>query len=82
MANGDACLSAGGARVKHNLQALVRRWEGNTISSNPRLEVVSALVIAPLLEEAVFRLIPFRLAVTFPCTRWRVALGSAMLFGL
>ncbi|MDQ6675113.1 MAG: CPBP family intramembrane metalloprotease [Chloroflexota bacterium] len=43
---------------------------------------MSALVIAPLLEEAVFRLIPFRLTAACPDSRRRVALGSATLFGL
>jgi membrane protease YdiL (CAAX protease family) len=44
--------------------------------------MVSAFVIAPLLEEAVFRLGFFRLASAFPSWRGRVAFGSAALFGL
>ncbi len=56
---------------------LVRHWEGNTISARPRLELLSAFVIAPLVEEAIFRLACFRLASGRP-----MALASAVLFGL
>jgi membrane protease YdiL (CAAX protease family) len=61
---------------------LIRLWESNTISGRPRLEVVSAFLIAPLLEEVVFRAVPFRLAGVGHCGRFPVALVSAVVFGL
>ena len=64
------------------MRNVLRRWEANTISGRPRLELVSALVLAPLLEEAVFRLAFFRLAAARPAWRGRVMLGSVALFGL
>ena len=68
--------------VRLSLQALVRHWAANTISNRPRLEIVSAFVIAPLLEEALFRMACFRLAAALPAGHGPVALGSATLFGL
>jgi hypothetical protein len=61
---------------------LVRRWEANTISGRPRLEIVSAVLIAPLLEEVVFRAVPFRVASAAPGRCVPIALGSAAVFGL
>jgi membrane protease YdiL (CAAX protease family) len=61
---------------------VVRHWEANTISARPRLELFSAFVLAPLVEEAIFRLAFFRLAEALPAGRGQVALGSAALFGL
>jgi membrane protease YdiL (CAAX protease family) len=46
------------------------------------VEVVSAFVIAPLVEEAIFRAGSFRLAASLPAARGGVALGSAVAFGL
>jgi membrane protease YdiL (CAAX protease family) len=62
------------------LHSLVRRWEANTISDRPRLELVSAFLIAPLLEEAIFRVGFCRLVGGLPGGRWSAALGSAALF--
>ena len=64
--------------LRSGIRAVLRRWEANTISDRPRLEVVSAFVVAPLVEEAVFRAGIFRVAGA----GWRVAVGSAALFGL
>jgi Type II CAAX prenyl endopeptidase Rce1-like len=69
-------------RVSESIPSLVRRWEANTISDRPRLELVSALVIAPLLEEAIFRLAIFRLAGALHIGGGPAATGSAALFGL
>ena len=49
-------------RLSFAIQPLVRHWESNAISARPRLELCSAFVIAPLVEEAIFRLALFRLA--------------------
>jgi membrane protease YdiL (CAAX protease family) len=71
--------------VAAGLRRLVRHWEANTISPRPGLELVSAFVVAPLLEEAIFRWAGSRLAdLTWasPSGRTGVALGSAVLFGL
>jgi hypothetical protein len=59
-----------------------RHWLANTVSASPRLELCSALVVAPLVEEAMFRLIPVRLGTAVP--RWRrpLMLASTALFGL
>lgn len=67
--------------MRWGIGALVRRWEANTISARPRLELLSALVFAPLLEEAFFRWGLVRLARARPGRRWPVALLSAVLFG-
>jgi membrane protease YdiL (CAAX protease family) len=67
------------------LRRLVRHWEANTISPRPRLELVSAFLIAPLLEEAIFRWAGFRLAGLAgagPRGPRAVALGSALVFGV
>jgi membrane protease YdiL (CAAX protease family) len=63
-------------------ERLVRRWLANAISDQPRLEVVSALVLAPLVEEAIFRLAVFRAATARPAWRGALTLGSAVAFGL
>ncbi len=64
------------------LRGLLRHWEANTISGRPRLELVSALIIAPLLEEAIFRVGVSRLAALLRVERGPVALASAVVFGL
>ena len=64
------------------IRPLLRRWEGNTVSDRPGLEVVSALVLAPLVEEAVFRWGMVRLARALGVEGWRAALGSAALFAV
>jgi hypothetical protein len=74
----DAWL--GGAVVALPVR-LVRRWEANAVSDRPRLEVLSALIFAPLVEEAVFRWAFFRLARGLPGAHRLVALVSAGLFG-
>jgi membrane protease YdiL (CAAX protease family) len=63
------------------LSAVLRRWLGNTISDRPHLELVSALFIAPVLEEVVFRALPYRLARRWPGAGVPVALASAAVFG-
>jgi membrane protease YdiL (CAAX protease family) len=68
--------------VSWGVQPLLRHWETNTISARPRLELASALVIAPLLEEAIFRLALGRLTGALSVGRGPAALGSAALFGL
>jgi membrane protease YdiL (CAAX protease family) len=69
-------------RVWASLSGLIRLWESNTISGRPRLELVSAFLIAPLLEEVVFRVVPVRLAVAWRCGQFPVGLVSAVVFGL
>jgi membrane protease YdiL (CAAX protease family) len=64
------------------IQPLVRHWEANSISDRPRLELISAFLIAPLVEEAIFRLAFLRLAGALRIGRGPAALGSAALFGL
>jgi membrane protease YdiL (CAAX protease family) len=68
--------------VARLLSALIRRWRGNTISGRPGLELISALVIAPLLEELVFRAAPRRMSGWWPTAGLPVALASAAAFGL
>jgi membrane protease YdiL (CAAX protease family) len=68
--------------VSRTIQALVRHWEANTISARPRLELLSAFVIAPLVEEAIFRLALFRLAAGLQVPPRLAGLGSAVVFGL
>jgi membrane protease YdiL (CAAX protease family) len=67
---------------KRQFGQLMQRMEANTVSRHPRQEVAAALLVAPLLEEAIFRAAFFRLANSRPAARTLVALTSATLFGL
>ena len=64
------------------MRRVVRHWEGNTVSGHPRPELVSAFLVAPLLEEAIFRVACMRLAAALGIGFRTAALGSAALFGL
>ena len=61
---------------------LARHFESNTITGHPRSELVSAFLVAPLVEEAVFRAALFHVAKSRPAAGEAIALLSATLFGL
>jgi membrane protease YdiL (CAAX protease family) len=68
--------------VTSSIERLVRHLEANTISGHPRREAIAALVVAPLVEEAVFRAAVFHVARRVRAGRGVVGLGSAAVFGL
>lgn len=80
--NGVRPLLIRGISLFGRTPGLVRHWEANTISARPRLELVSAFVLAPLAEEAIFRWTLFRAAAHLQVRPTPAALGSALLFGL
>jgi membrane protease YdiL (CAAX protease family) len=67
-----------------SIQRLVRHLEANTLSGHPGREVIAALFVAPLVEEAAFRAGAFRLSGRRRGEggRGAVGLGSAVVFAL
>jgi membrane protease YdiL (CAAX protease family) len=70
------------AAVSRRCRAVVEHLEANTISGQPRQELVAALLVAPLLEEAVFRAAPASVARRLRVGRVPLALASAAVFAL
>jgi CAAX prenyl protease-like protein len=61
---------------------VVAHLEGNTITGRPRAELIAALIIAPLVEEVVFRAAPAWLGRRMDLDQRSLALASSIVFAV